>query len=158
MRRDHDPQRFLLRVHQLRRHQRLLMMPDTASSPRRSGLSARAPGVRVQAQAEVAKAIRAAVLERDGGVCVYCGESDENGRLIVELVVPVSRGGRPTWPNLQAACASCHEEKGTLTAFEYSLYLFETRLLETLAKLGAPSRKYGVAARGPRRAAAKARD
>ena len=53
--------------------------------------------------------VRRAVLERDGWRCRKCGRA---GRLEVDHVVPLKRGGDPlALDNLQALCRACHIEK-----------------------------------------------
>ena len=54
-------------------------------------------------------AVRRAVLERDGWRCRQCGRA---GRLEVDHLVALKRGGDPWVPNnLQALCRACHIEK-----------------------------------------------
>ena len=54
-------------------------------------------------------AVRRVVLERDGWWCLKCGRA---GRLEVDHVVPLKRGGDPgALTNLQALCRACHIEK-----------------------------------------------
>jgi hypothetical protein len=50
-------------------------------------------------------ALRQKVLERDDYTCVYCGE--RGGRLTLDHVLPVSRGGTSELTNLVTACATC---------------------------------------------------
>ena len=53
--------------------------------------------------------IRLQVLDRDRWRCVKCGKA---GRLEVDHIVSISRGGDPWNPaNLQALCRSCHLAK-----------------------------------------------
>ena len=58
---------------------------------------------------QIAKAIRAEVWRRDNGQCVQCG-SREN--LHIDHIVPVSKGGATSVPNLQVLCQSCNLSKG----------------------------------------------
>ena len=53
--------------------------------------------------------VRRAVLDRDGFRCRRCGKA---GRMEVDHLVPLDRGGDP-WDlaNLQALCRSCHFAK-----------------------------------------------
>ena len=52
---------------------------------------------------------RKRTLERDGYRCRTCGRA---GRLEVDHVVPLQRGGEPySAANLQALCADCHVRK-----------------------------------------------
>ena len=53
--------------------------------------------------------VRRAVLDRDGWRCRACGR---RGRLEVDHVEPLHRGGDPWDPsNLQALCRGCHVAK-----------------------------------------------
>jgi 5-methylcytosine-specific restriction endonuclease McrA len=47
---------------------------------------------------------------RDEFRCQYCGSK---GELTFDHVVPRSRGGRTSWTNVVAACASCNLRKGS---------------------------------------------
>ena len=53
--------------------------------------------------------MRLQILERDGYRCRQCGRS---GRLEVDHITPIRRGGDEYNPdNLQAICRGCHIEK-----------------------------------------------
>jgi 5-methylcytosine-specific restriction endonuclease McrA len=52
-----------------------------------------------------------------GRKCVYCGAAE--GRLEIEHIVPVARGGSNRRQNLTIACRPCNLQKGTLTAAEF---------------------------------------
>ena len=52
------------------------------------------------------------VLERDGFRCVYCGATPDEGRLVMDHVVPVIEGGPSTADNLVTACEPCNQGKG----------------------------------------------
>lgn len=62
-------------------------------------------------------ALRQAVLERDEYTCVYCGR--RSGRLTLDHVVPVSRGGSSVLENLVTACVGCNSAKATKTPEEW---------------------------------------
>ena len=62
---------------------------------------------------------RAMIYKRDDHQCQYCG-SYKN--LTIDHVIPRSRGGKDTWENLVACCASCNIKKG-------SKYLHETNMV-----------------------------
>ena len=49
------------------------------------------------------------VFLRDGFLCQYCASGEE---LTFDHLVPRSRGGRTTWENVVAACATCNLKKG----------------------------------------------
>ncbi len=61
--------------------------------------------------------LRQAVLERDEYTCVYCGR--RGGRLTLDHVLPVCRGGTSDLSNLVAACVPCNSAKGTRTLQEW---------------------------------------
>jgi 5-methylcytosine-specific restriction endonuclease McrA len=62
---------------------------------------------------------RAMIYKRDDHQCQYCG-SHKN--LTIDHVIPRSKGGKDTWENLVACCASCNIKKG-------SKYLHETNMM-----------------------------
>lgn len=62
-------------------------------------------------------AIRAAVFERDGYACVYCGSME--GPLEADHIVPVARGGDDRLENLACACMSCNRSKGAKLLSEW---------------------------------------
>lgn len=55
--------------------------------------------------------VRQAVLERDGFVCVICG----NQATHVDHIIPKAKGGTDDMDNLQAMCATHNIKKGTKT-------------------------------------------
>jgi len=57
----------------------------------------------------VARELRRAVFERDGGRCVECGSRFE---LQYDHVIPLALGGASTLANLQILCAPCNVRKG----------------------------------------------
>jgi 5-methylcytosine-specific restriction endonuclease McrA len=50
---------------------------------------------------------RRAVFARDGGRCVYCGNTASS----IDHVVPRSRGGTHEWSNVVSACRRCNHVK-----------------------------------------------
>lgn len=57
----------------------------------------------------VARSVRQAVWERDGGRCVECGSRFD---IQYDHVIPVALGGATTVENLQILCAPCNQAKG----------------------------------------------
>lgn len=49
------------------------------------------------------------ILERDGGKCTYCGDTEN---LTADHVVPLTRGGTNDSSNLTACCVPCNTKKG----------------------------------------------
>lgn len=62
---------------------------------------------------------RTRLLQRDGGVCAYCGGPART----VDHVVPVCRGGMSDWLNTVAACWKCNNRKGSRTLGESGMSL-----------------------------------
>jgi len=54
------------------------------------------------------------------GVCAYCGE---HGRLTLDHVVPLARGGAHRIENLVAACKPCNSRKGARNELEFRALL-----------------------------------
>lgn len=63
------------------------------------------------------RAIRAAIVARDGELCALCG-SDE--WIEIDHITPVSRNGTNELDNLQLLCRSCNASKGAKTMSEWS--------------------------------------
>ena len=61
--------------------------------------------------------LTAAVFERDGHACVYCG--DRSTPLHCDHVIPLSRGGSSSMDNLATACSDCNLAKGAQTPDEW---------------------------------------
>lgn len=59
---------------------------------------------------EASRSIRQKVIARDGRRCVYCGSTRH---VVVDHIVPRSRGGRNVLTNLQALCTRCNIVKGS---------------------------------------------
>jgi len=57
-----------------------------------------------------------AVVDHFSGRCVYCGEK---GKMTVEHVVPLSRGGTNYIENIVPACLGCNASKGKKTVEEF---------------------------------------
>lgn len=74
--------------------------PAEASPKRRKGLPA---------------SVRAAIVERDGGRCRYCGHKG-NGYFHIDHLISVRYGGGDDEINLVTACAPCNARKRTGTA------------------------------------------
>jgi len=51
--------------------------------------------------------------------CFYCGSK---GRITMDHVIPLSRGGWHSIGNLVAACKSCNSSKGTKTITEWKMF------------------------------------
>lgn len=75
---------------------------------------------------------RRGVLERDSFTCIFCGvkagDLVDGKRLhirdfTIEHLLPVSRGGKSTWPNTACACESCNHAKADRTPHEAGMKL-----------------------------------
>lgn len=61
-------------------------------------------------RAKVTNRLRFAIYERDNYRCKKCG-STEN--LEIDHIIPISKGGKSTYSNLQTLCHKCNKEKGS---------------------------------------------
>lgn len=55
--------------------------------------------------------LRFYILNRDGFACVYCGRRPPDVELVVDHIVPRSKGGKTIETNLVAACEECNDGK-----------------------------------------------
>lgn len=63
-------------------------------------------------RAKVSDDMRYNVLKRDGFRCCICGATANDGvKLEVDHIVPVSKGGKSTYDNLQTLCERCNRGK-----------------------------------------------
>ena len=61
---------------------------------------------------KVSNRMRFSVYERDGYRCRKCGVSDREAQLEIDHIIPISKGGKSTFDNLQTLCHKCNVEKG----------------------------------------------
>jgi 5-methylcytosine-specific restriction endonuclease McrA len=78
----------------------------------------------------IPRPVRATVLARDGHKCVYCGrkegeygpmETERDGYMHIDHVIPTTRGGSNDLSNLVAACGPCNNFKNDRTPDECGL-------------------------------------
>ncbi len=71
---------------------------------------------KTHAQTERAKmkpSLRYGIIERDGFMCKACGRNaNDDVKLVVDHIVPVSKGGKTCADNLQTLCEPCNRGKG----------------------------------------------
>lgn len=68
----------------------------------------RGPGTRA-IRPRIPASTRRAVLRRDGYQCQECGAT---ANLVLDHVIPFSKGGASTADNLQVLCSPCNKRKG----------------------------------------------
>ena len=61
---------------------------------------------------KVSLKLRFAVFERDGYKCKCCGKHGYRSNLEIDHIIPISRGGKSTYDNLQTLCHDCNYKKG----------------------------------------------
>lgn len=61
---------------------------------------------------KVSNKIRFAIYKRDGYRCKMCGKSGDNNDLEIDHIIPISKGGKSTFDNLQTLCHDCNVKKG----------------------------------------------
>ncbi len=57
------------------------------------------------------------------GICYYCGRHVDPGKLTMDHIVPLIRGGKSTKGNLVPACKDCNNKKKYLLPIEWDEYL-----------------------------------
>lgn len=85
----------------------------------------RTQSVKASSRASIPPALRRAIFERDGYRCRYCG--GYHGGLVLEHVMPWSRGGTDTADNLVTACVPCNQKKSNRTPDEAGMPLLEVQ-------------------------------
>jgi Tfp pilus tip-associated adhesin PilY1 len=66
------------------------------------------------------RSLAAAVIRRDGSICVWCSMSLTRKSLTVDHVLPVSAGGSNWRGNLLAACLTCNGTRGSRPVGEWA--------------------------------------
>ena len=61
---------------------------------------------------KVSNKMRFSIYERDGYRCRKCGVSDRYAQLEIDHIIPIAKGGKTTYDNLQTLCHRCNVEKG----------------------------------------------
>ncbi len=74
------------------------------------------------------------LFQRDGHICLYCGEHFHKRELSRDHVTPVSRGGQDTWNNLVTACIRCNLQKAGRTPEEAGMQLLAIPFTPTHAE------------------------
>ena len=63
-------------------------------------------------RAKVSNKMRFSIYERDGHKCCNCGISGRYATLEIDHIIPISKGGKSTYDNLQTLCHKCNVQKG----------------------------------------------
>ena len=61
---------------------------------------------------KVSNKMRFSIYERDGYRCRKCGVSDRWAQLEIDHVIPIAKGGKTVYNNLQTLCRRCNKKKG----------------------------------------------
>lgn len=60
---------------------------------------------------KVSNKLRFLIYDRDGHRCRRCGISERFAQLEIDHIIPISKGGKTTYDNLQTLCHKCNVEK-----------------------------------------------
>lgn len=63
------------------------------------------------------------LFQRDGHICLYCGQPFSDGDLTRDHIIPRSQGGADSWTNVVAACRRCNTSKGGRTPEQAHMHL-----------------------------------
>lgn len=66
---------------------------------------------------KVSNKMRFSIYKRDGYKCCICGISERYARLEIDHIIPIAKGGKSTYNNLQTLCHRCNVEKGVNTPY-----------------------------------------
>lgn len=61
---------------------------------------------------KVSNKMRFSIYARDGYRCCKCGASEKYTNLEIDHIIPIAKGGKSTYDNLQTLCHRCNIEKG----------------------------------------------
>ena len=75
-----------------------------------------------------------ALFNRDGHLCMYCGERFGNRDLSRDHVTPLSQGGEDLWNNVVTACKRCNNHKAGRTPEEAGMQLLAIPFVPTHAE------------------------
>ena len=62
---------------------------------------------------KVTVSVRKKIYERDGYKCKCCGRTDDEVYLEIDHILPISKGGKSQYNNLQTLCEECNSKKGS---------------------------------------------
>jgi hypothetical protein len=74
------------------------------------------PSDREELRQHLIDAYGVTIADKRIAACAYCGTTE--GRIVIDHIVPRSRGGTDAWNNLVLACIPCNERKGDRTPSE----------------------------------------
>ena len=60
----------------------------------------------------VSNKMRFSIYERDGYRCRICGATDAYTTLEIDHIIPIAKGGKSNYDNLQTLCSRCNAQKG----------------------------------------------
>ena len=60
---------------------------------------------------KVSNKMRFAIYARDGYRCRYCGATEKQDDLEIDHIIPIAKGGKTTFDNLQTLCHNCNYKK-----------------------------------------------
>ena len=63
--------------------------------------------------ARIEQVNRRKIIERDKSTCYICGRVVAHWELVIDHVIPLSRGGSHSEDNMKVACPACNARKGT---------------------------------------------
>jgi len=80
----------------------------------------------------ISKKIRFEVFKRDGFSCQYCGEKSPDVVLVIDHIMPVSKGGTNNILNLITSCFDCNSGKSNIEISDNSVITKQRKQLDDL--------------------------
>ncbi len=75
-----------------------------------------------------------ALFNRDGHLCMYCGDRFRTSDLSRDHITPLSKGGADVWSNVITACKRCNNHKASRTPEEAGMQLLAVPFVPTHAE------------------------
>ncbi len=77
-------------------------------------------------QSPIRDSLRYRLLKESKGKCTLCGASNRDTVLDIDHIIPVSKGGKTVYENLQVLCAKCNRSKGNKDKTSFKDYGIDT--------------------------------
>ena len=67
---------------------------------------------KIKERGKMSNALRYKIMRRDNFHCILCGATGKDDKLVVDHIIPISKGGKTITQNLRTTCEKCNGGKG----------------------------------------------